>query len=160
MPFAFHAPCHQRTLRSMESTDSSAGNGDEQTGEDCAHLGIHVVKSVGEFGQTWPFDEQHNHQRDGHEQHRDGEYGVDASDDFVDWQHGGEKIVAEDYHAPDVYPCERVAAQLAQNQRGTVYEHCPNHQQKEHREDQHHLLCALAEIQSYYLRQARAAVAH
>ena len=159
LTLALHAPCHERTLRSVEAADSSAGYGDEQAGEDCARLRTHVGKTVGQFRQRRPLDKQHNHQRDGHEQHGDGEERVYLADDFVDWQHRCEEVIDEDYNAPGIHPGERIAAKVAEDERRTVHEHSPDHEQEEHREYEHHLLCAPSKVSAYQLGQARSAVA-
>ena len=47
---------------------------------------------------------------------------------------------------------------MAEDESRAVNKHRPDHQQEEHREDEHHLLCALAEVYADKLRQTRAAV--
>lgn len=90
--FAFRrkTASHKRTLRGVETADSAAGDGDEQTREDivgersrvCSLA--HIAHTVPQLGQRRPFYEQHSHQSHSHEQQREREERVYLAYDLVD----------------------------------------------------------------------------
>ena len=118
---------HERALCGVESAHRSARNGYEQAREYWSGCRTHVRETVGKFGQRRPFHYQHHHECHSHEEHGDGEEGIYLADDLVDGQQRCEEIVGEDDDAPDVNPRERVAADVAEDERRTVNEHRANH---------------------------------
>ena len=160
--FVFDAAGHQRALRGVEARDGTAGDGDEQHGEDAVgptvwlRRGPHVVAVRPQFGQRGPVEEEPHHQRPSHEQQRQGEQRIDLADDLVDGQHRGDEVIAED----DDDPHHGVAADGMENQGGAIDEHRSHQDEQQHRDHQHHVLRGRAQIVADHLGQSRAVVAH
>ena len=123
------ATCHQGALRGVEATHGSAGYRDEKAGKNGLggqrlHLG-----HLPHFGQRRPLDKQDCHQGYCHEQQGKGKKRIDATDNFVDWQHRSQSIVAEDDCYPQHDGCLRTSRHISQNEGWTEYKHCAHHQQ-------------------------------
>ena len=161
VPLAVDAPRHERALRGVETAQRTAGNRDEEAGEDLlGETGVgsraHVVQPVPKFGQLGHLDVEHRHKGYGHEDKGKGKEGIDASDDFVDGQHRGQDVVSEDGKHPDG---RLRAAHLPQYQRGGEHEDHAHHKQQEHGEDEHAAACLSSEVASHDFGHARAVVA-
>lgn len=77
---------HHRTLSGVETADSTAGNGDAQTGEDGkSAAGVVVFKSIGNLGyRTAAVGDDSDKDADGHEDEYHAEYRVYLADNLVD----------------------------------------------------------------------------
>ena len=154
-----HAACHQRTLRGMETTDGTTGNGDEQGGENAVlqfqPLGTEVAEMVPQLWQYGHLDKQTHHQCHSHEQHGKGEDGIELADNLVDGQHRGDDIIAED----DENPQGGGAPDGMQYLGRTIHKHDAHHDQQEDGENQHHLLRGIAQIFAYQFGQSGTLVA-
>ena len=154
-PFRFHAPRHKRALRGVETTDGTAGNRDEQTGENGAvrHerfaseprrifvqiAGRQVAPQLGNGGLL---NQESDEQCKTHKQKREGEKRIDSADAFVDGQHGGDDVIDENRHNPEEFR----APDAVENDGRTIDEHHAHHDQQKHRENQHHAHGRLAEV--------------
>ena len=100
--------------------------------------------------------EQPHHQGAGHKQQRESKQGIYLTDNLVDWQHGGDDIVAED----DTYPHHRITADGMQNLRRRINKHRSHHDQQQHGKHQHNVLRGLTQILTNQLRQSGTVMAH
>ena len=145
----------------MEATDGSAGDGNEKAREDGLavhpYRGTAVLQSVPELGDGRPFDYQSSEQAYGHEYEREGEYGVNLADDFVNGEKGGYEVVCHDDDHPYHHGCGAAAAchpgDVPEDDGRTVHEHGPDQHKEQDDETQHQLLDSLAKIHASYLGQ-------
>ena len=154
---------HERALGGVEAGYRAAGDGYEEAGEDALAVEpdgrAAVLQSLPKLGQMGPFDEQAHHQRNCHEQQGEGEQGIYLSNYLVDGKEGGDHIIGEDDRYPDHYgSAGTVSGHAAEDECGAVDEHGAHEQEHQHREYQHHLLGAVAEVTAHEFRQARSAV--
>src|SRR5690554_3835908 len=106
-----------RRLGGMETTDGTAGDGQEQQRPDRQPFGIgrqevmfmmamEVGEHIADLGQVGGFQQQRQGHQRGHHYHQQAEQRIQPGDDLVDRQQGGQEVVEQD----DQYPY-RVAAQ-------------------------------------------------
>ena len=169
-----HASSHQRTLGGMETTDCTAGDGDEEAWEERTLLHerlrtqpSRVLVEIGrsqiapQLRQLRPLHEQSYHQRSRHEEQREGEERIYLADNLVDRQQRGDDVVDEDDDNPEHLAAQERTrmADAIENDGRTIHEYRTHHHQQQHGEHQHHLLGSAAQILAHQLRQARTLVA-
>ena len=148
----------------METTDSTTGNSDEQTGEDALRCERGLSNALPHLRDIRHLHKQHRHQGYSHKQQGECEQGVNLSDNLIDRHHRGNDIIHEDDNNPECtvtqYPdaWHTAQAQFLQQQSRTVHKHGSYHHQQENRENQHNLLWGITQVFSNNLRQVSATV--
>ena len=144
----------------MEAAHGTTGYGDAQTREDGSGIGRRVVavEGLGNLGQVAFAEEQSYEDTSSHDEQRHAEEGVDAADELVDGQQGGQDVVADDDGRPDVHgvavaPQGPSTGHVAQ-QGGRCLGKDSAHQNHQHEgEDTHALSCRGAQFVTHYFRQ-------